>query len=79
VTHLYQFARGFAEREDAAALFLRAERRADGVRTFRLIEGGPLETSFGADLFRAVFTDTPNAPAPMEESVPRTSISGSRG
>jgi len=32
-----------------------AERRADGTRTFKLIEGGPLQTSYGEDLYRQVF------------------------
>lgn len=55
VTHLYDFAQSFYDRGMANALFLRAERQADGVRTFRLIEGRPLETSFGMDLYRTVF------------------------
>jgi hypothetical protein len=37
------------------AIFLRAERNADGTRTFKLIEGEPLETSYGEDLYRKVF------------------------
>ena len=55
VTHLHEFARGCFERRTKSALFLRAERREDGTRTFRLPEGEPLETSFGEDLYRAVF------------------------
>ncbi len=58
VTHLYQFAQSFQvpEREAAADVgFLRAERQPDGRRTFRLVEGQPLETSFGEDLYRQVF------------------------
>jgi len=56
VTHLYEFAHGFIGRAKEDAVFLRAERRADGERTFRLIEGEPLETSYGEDLYRQVFT-----------------------
>ena len=41
------------------AMFLRAERTADGTRTFRLIEGEPLETSYGEDLYREVFAVEP--------------------
>ena len=37
------------------AIFLRAERRPDGARTFRLIEGEPLQTSYGEDLYDRVF------------------------
>lgn len=38
-----------------AILFLRAERLADGQRTFRMAEGEPLPTSFGADINRRIF------------------------
>jgi hypothetical protein len=55
VTHMYEFARGFFDRKREDALFLRAERRADGVRTFRLLEGEPLATSYGEDLYRQIF------------------------
>jgi DNA mismatch repair ATPase MutS len=55
VTHLVTFARTFWERDRERALFLRAERNPDGVRTYRMIEGEPLETSYGADLYLQVF------------------------
>lgn len=55
VTHLYEFARGFYDRGLVSALFLRAEREADGTRTFKLVEGIPLKTSFGEDLYRRLF------------------------
>ncbi|MFZ0547721.1 MAG: hypothetical protein WAM60_19900 [Candidatus Promineifilaceae bacterium] len=55
VTHLYEFAHGFYEKEMSNVLFLRAERRADGVRTYKLIECEPLQTSYGTDLFKEVF------------------------
>lgn len=60
VTHLYQFAQSFQVpgRDDVG--FLRAERQPDGRRTFRLVEGQPLETSFGEDLYRQVFEPTPS-------------------
>jgi DNA mismatch repair ATPase MutS len=57
VTHLYEFARGFFDRKGDGAIFLRAERKPDGTRTFRLIEAKPLETSYGEDLYRHVFAD----------------------
>jgi DNA mismatch repair ATPase MutS len=57
VTHLYPFARAFYDKSLDNALFLRAERRPDGVRTFRLIEGEPLQTSYGKDLYERVFAD----------------------
>ena len=55
VTHLYEFAHGLFDRKMEEAVFLRAERQADGTRTFRLIESEPLETSYGEDLYRGVF------------------------
>jgi len=56
VTHLYEFAQGLSDRKTEESLFLRAEREADGTRTFRLVEGKPLETSYGEDLYREVFS-----------------------
>lgn len=55
VTHLYDFAHRFHEQRAASAVFLRAERNDDGSRSFRLIEGPPLATSYGADLYAKVF------------------------
>jgi DNA mismatch repair ATPase MutS len=56
VTHQYELARGFFRKGDDATLFLRAERKQDGTRTFRLLEGPPLETSHGMDLYRQIWT-----------------------
>ena len=55
VTHFYQFAHGFVGQKGRNALFLRAERQADGIRTFKLIEGEPLQTSYGEDLYNTIF------------------------
>jgi len=55
VSHQYAFTHGFYERRLATALFLRADRQPDGRRTFKLIEGEPLSTSFGEDVYREVF------------------------
>ena len=49
VTHMYEFAHCFYERTMGNVIRLRAEREADGSRTFKLIEGEPLPTSFGED------------------------------
>jgi DNA mismatch repair ATPase MutS len=57
VTHLYEFARGFFDERSDSAIFLRAERRGDGTRSFRLAQGEPLETSYGEDLYKKVFAD----------------------
>jgi len=58
VTHLYSFAHNMYEGKMDNAVFLRAERRADGERTFKLREGEPLQTSFGEDLYNRIFVDT---------------------
>src|ERR1700685_305226 len=60
VTHLYEFTQRLHAGDIRSAIFLRAERRADGTRTFRLVEGEPLQTSYGKDLYDIVFaTDRP--------------------
>ncbi|NMB53699.1 MAG: DNA mismatch repair protein MutS [Leptolinea sp.] len=55
VTHMYEFARIFYEKQMKDAIFLRAERKAGGRRTFRLSIGEPLPTSYGEDVFKTVF------------------------
>jgi hypothetical protein len=60
VTHLFDLAYGFYLRDPGRALFLRAERLPDGQRTFRLLEGVPLLTSHGEDLYRAIFSPSEN-------------------
>jgi hypothetical protein len=55
VTHLYEFAHAFFKESMDNALFLRAERQTDGRRTFKLLPGEPLQTSFGADLYQEIF------------------------
>ncbi len=63
VTHLYEFAHGLFARRLENAIFLRAERQTDGARTFRLIEGEPLQTSYGQDLYNTVFGMRKEAPS----------------
>jgi len=55
VTHLFDLADALHLRGMSAALFLRAERQGDGHRTFRIVEGAPLPTSYGEDLYRRIF------------------------
>jgi len=54
VTHQFTLADLFYRRELETALFLRAERATDGRRTFKLVQGEPLPTSFGEDLYRRI-------------------------
>ena len=55
VTHLFDLANGFYQQNMATALFLRAERQADGQRTFRIVPGAPLPTSHGEDVYQRIF------------------------
>jgi hypothetical protein len=61
VTHMYDLAHGWHAQRLDTMLFLRAEREPDGTRTFKIREGEPLPTSYGADSFRRVFGDEPGA------------------
>jgi len=54
VTHLIEFANHFSGTQGVC--FLRADRQPDGTRTYKLIEGKPLQTSFGEDLYYKIFT-----------------------
>ncbi|MGN1085212.1 MAG: hypothetical protein ACI4QX_09410, partial [Lachnospiraceae bacterium] len=57
VTHLLAFARSCYEKRPEHALFLSAERQADGVRTFRMIEQAPELTSYGLDLYDSMIQE----------------------
>lgn len=61
VTHMYELAHGLYETTKTGAVFLRAERREGGERTFRVSPGEPLETSYGEDLYRQIFTGDTHA------------------
>jgi hypothetical protein len=63
VTHLFDLAHGFYREQLDTALFLRAERQPDGRRTFKLVEGEPLPTSYGEDAFRRIFGTAVDAAA----------------
>ena len=55
VTHLFDLAQSCYRQAHGTTLFLRAERQSDGRRTFRLVEGEPLPTSYGEDSYRRIF------------------------
>jgi len=55
VTHLHEFPCVVREKRLDKVLFLRAERLPDGRRSFRVVPGEPLRTSFGRDLFDWIF------------------------
>jgi len=55
VTHMFDLADGFHRQQLDTALFLRAERRPDGERSFKISPGPPLPTSYGEDSYRKIF------------------------
>ena len=55
VSHMFDLANGFYLMNANDARFLRAERLIDGHRTFRVVPGEPLPTSYGEDLYRRIF------------------------
>ncbi len=55
VTHLFDLAQGCYLHRSNKTLFLRAEREENGTRSFKLVEGEPLPTSYGEDLYRRIF------------------------
>jgi hypothetical protein len=59
VTHMYELAHTFFEPRADHSIFLRAERDAKGHRSFKLIEGAPLRTSYGQDLYEKTFASKP--------------------
>jgi hypothetical protein len=63
VTHLFDLADGYHRRGMETALFLRAERRPDATRTFRVVEGAPQPTSHGRDVYERIFGTAPPAAA----------------
>ena len=54
VTHLLAFAQSCYAKQLEHAVFLSAERKEDGERTFRMVEQEPELTSYGLDLYDAV-------------------------
>ncbi|WHE06290.1 DNA mismatch repair protein MutS [Thermoanaerobacterium thermosaccharolyticum] len=55
VTHLYELSRSLYDKKLDNAIFLRAERKPNGERSFKLVEGEPLKTSYGEDLYNKIF------------------------
>lgn len=56
VTHMFELSHSLYMEGGAGTLFLRAERLADGTRTFRLVEAAPLATSYGEDSYWRIFS-----------------------
>ncbi|MGF7398937.1 hypothetical protein PQ689_03830 [Thermoanaerobacterium thermosaccharolyticum] len=58
VTHLYELSRSLYDKKLDNAVFLRAERKPNGERSFKLVEGEPLKTSYGEDLYKKIFKES---------------------
>ena len=69
VTHLFDLADSLYSQQLDNALFLRAERKPDGSRTFRITPGQPLPTSYGEDSYQRIFEDPSSS-----EAQPRASL-----
>ena len=72
VTHMFDLASSFHQRELATAVFLRAQRGADGARPFKIAEGEPLPTSYGEDSYRKIFGKALDASPPSLPNVGRS-------
>jgi len=55
VTHFYELQRWLMENRKDDVLFLRAERKEDGTRTYRIIPGAPEKTSYADEVYSKVF------------------------
>ncbi|MDR5684082.1 MAG: DNA mismatch repair protein MutS [Armatimonadota bacterium] len=55
VTHFFELAHRFRDRQDGDVLYLRAERDALGRRTYRVVQAEPLPTSHAQDVYEGVF------------------------
>jgi len=71
VTHMFDLASSFYDQGLESALFLRAERGADGARPFTIGEGEPLPTSYGEDSYRKVFGKEIDARPPSTPQIRR--------
>jgi ADP-ribose pyrophosphatase YjhB (NUDIX family) len=72
VTHQYDLSSSFWLAPDIDSVFLRAEREESGERSYKLVVGEPLPTSYGADSYQAVFghpltTSDPDPVQPGQE------------
>lgn len=55
VTHFYEIQMWLAQNRALDTVFLRAERKEDGTRTYRIVPEEPKETSYAEDVYRKVF------------------------
>jgi hypothetical protein len=69
VTHMFEFANGYYQKNINKIQLLRAQRRENGERTFKIVPGAPLLTSFGSDLYEKIFHEnTPSISSSAKRS-----------
>jgi len=56
VTHMFELVNKFYQNDYKDAIYLRANRKEDGSRDFKIIEAKPLHTSFAKDIYEIIFT-----------------------
>ncbi len=61
---MFELAQSLRKKSDEPSIFLRAERDDQGKRSFRLVEGDPLATSFDEDLYQRIFVAQSNRDSP---------------
>ncbi len=57
VTHTSEFACNYFMEGHHDAIFLAAQRENSGERTYKILPGKPVDTSYGEDLYNAIFHD----------------------
>ena len=60
VTHLYSFSKRIYDEKWKDTYFLRAVRKENGERTYRMEEAGPLQSAFGRDLYSKIWESDDN-------------------
>lgn len=55
VTHMFELVNKFYQNDYKVAIYLRANRKEDGSRDFKIIEAKPLHTSFAKDIYNSIF------------------------
>jgi len=66
---MFEFANGYYQKNINKIQLLRAQRRENGERTFKIVPGAPLLTSFGSDLYEKIFHEnTPSISSSAKRS-----------
>ncbi len=72
VSHQYEYTQLLKQATDLKPVFMRAQRSDDGARSFQILPGPALKTSFGLDIFRKKFKAEANVTVPLLEKANST-------